>query len=224
MGNTLLLFLLIGTALMYIPISAMAKKNEIVLWKGIAISVILTIVGTLGTFLMYFVENGHFGGTSFFGAVFLVPPVFVLVSVLIRVPYGLVIDMCAVGECIMLALMKVKCLIAGCCTGKIWYYTLEGIPKQYPIREAELINALIIFVILLVMHKKARQKGNLYAWYLLIYGITRFAMNSFRQDTEPFVWILPPGHLWSLLAIVIGIVWLIAMVYKNRKLMHAESK
>lgn len=172
---------------------------------------------------MFFIENGNFNGTSFFGAVLFVPMLFVIVAYILKLPYGITMDMCAAGECVMLALMKVKCMITDCCTGKICAYTSDGVPVYYPVREAEFVNALLIFGVLMLLHRKDSQKGKLYAWYLLVYGATRFALNFFREGTAPFVWILPPGHFWSLIAIVMGVTWLVVMRYKNKRSNNPEN-
>ena len=216
MPTKLLIFLAAGTLLMGIPIVFVARKYGIGIWKSLVATILLTVSGTAGTYLMYYAENGIWGGLSFFGAVFLVPIVFIAVSFILRVPYGKVMDLCAVGECIMLALMKVHCMLGGCCAGRVLFVTDEGMEVIFPSRTAELIVALILFVILLLWALKGKRCGQLYAWYLLLYGSTRFVLNIFREAWVTKEMFLPIGNIWSLVAIVIGFIWLI--VHAKRRI------
>jgi len=210
-------FLAIGTILMGVPICFVAKKYGIRIWKACIATILLTVSGTAGTMLMYYIENGGIGGLSFYGAVFLVPVVFIFISLLLRIPYGEIMDLCAVGECIMLALMKVHCILGGCCIGRVLYTADDGTAVRFPSREVELVVALILFAVLLRWALKKKHSGQLYAWYLLLYGSTRFVLNIFREAWVVKTTLLPIGNIWSLIAIAIGTLWL-AMVRKRAKL------
>lgn len=208
MTPKLILFLTIGTILMGVPICVIAKRYEMHFWKACIATILLTAIGATGTFLMYYIENGIFGGLSFYGAVFLVPIVFALIAWILRVPYGKIMDFCAIGECIMLALMKVHCILGGCCIGRVLYTTEDGTPVLFPSREIELIVALVLFVVLLCWALKKKHLGFLYAWYLILYGGTRFVLNIFRQAWVTKDMWLPYGNIWSLVAIAVGAAWL----------------
>ena len=204
----ILKFLLIGTVAMSIPILLLCKPYKIAWWKGIILTILLTIVGALGTYLMFYIENGYTGGISFYGAVFLVPVGFSIIALILRIPYGRIMDLCAVGECIMLALMKVNCMLGGCCGGRILFLTAAGNEIRFPSRLLELIVALFIFAILLRWAWKQQRTGELYAWYLCIYGATRFVLNIFREEWVTRQMLLPYGNIWSLVAVAIGVLWL----------------
>ena len=217
MTPKLLIFLAIGTILMGVPIAITAKKYEIRLWKACFFTILLTVFGTLGTFLMYYIENGVFGGLSFYGAVFLIPIAFAAVSLILRIPYGKIMDLCAIGECIMLALMKVHCMIGGCCRGRVLFTSAEGKAILFPSREAELIVALMLFAILFSWALKKKNFGQLHAWYFLLYGITRFILNIFREAWVTKEMFLPIGNIWSIVAIIIGCVWLLLFQKSQQK-------
>lgn len=203
----LALFLSIGTVLMAVPIAFVSRKYGISLWKGLIATILLTVFGTLGTFLLYYVENGGIGGTSFYGAVFFVPAAFALVALLLRIPYGRIMDLCAVGECIMLALMKVQCQIYGCCGGRLLFTTGDGVDVYFPSQIAELVVALALFTLLLCWALKGKHRGMLYPWYLVLYGSIRFVLNIFREAWVTKEMLLPFGNIWSLVAIAIGVIW-----------------
>jgi hypothetical protein len=63
-----------GTIGMFILMLLRRKAfPQIKLWKLPIISVLLTIAGVAGAMLMHFIEQGSFGGTSFFGAILFIP-------------------------------------------------------------------------------------------------------------------------------------------------------
>lgn len=193
---------------MLILILIMMRMYRVRMWKGLPVAVILTVTGTIGTYIWFLIECSFFGGRSYFGAVFLVPLAFVYIAKLLRIPYGHLMDFCAPAECVMLAIMKYQCLLDGCCGGKVLYsIALDG-SVVFPSQMAELINAFILMIVLLVMGYFPKNRGKIYGWYLLLYGITRFVLNLLRETATPFLLGLPIGNVWSLLAIFIGFLWL----------------
>lgn len=219
---TLGIFLLVGTIAMFFPIWHIGKKRGLTLWKNVLISILLTISGTVGTLIMYFVETGGFGGISFFGAVFLVPIMFMLIAPLLKVPYREVMDQCAVGECIMLALMKIHCILGGCCKGRILFTKADYTVIRFPSREVEMAVALLIFAVLFYWFIKGKKQGQLYPWYLVIYGVLRFGLNLLREHPKDMKFPLPNGNIWSIVAIVIGVVWLLIIYYRKTDKQYQE--
>ena len=220
----IIIALAIGTGAMFVPIVAMMIRYKEKLWKSVPVSLLLTIAGTLGTYIWFFVEDSTWGGRSYYGAVFLVPIAFLLVARWMRIPYGNLMDYCAPAECAMLAIMKYQCLIDGCCEGRILRVYADGTWLAFPSQIVELINALVIMVVLMVMGYGKKFRGKVYAWYLVIYGITRFILNWFRSGNYPLLLGLPAGNLWSLLAIFIGVLWLLDLKLTITKKTSATDK
>ena len=214
----LVAFLAVGTVLMGVPIIRVAKEYDLRTEKALALTILLTITGTLGTYLMYYAENGNWGGLSFFGAVFLVPIVFLAVSFILQVPYGEAMDLCAIGECIMLALMKIHCMLGGCCKGRLLFVTQSGTEIIFPSRPIELVVALILFYLLYRWAISRKRTSELYAWYLLLYGGTRFVLNFLRADTKTIFFGMAVGGIWALCAVVIGATCLLTRNRFRRKL------
>ena len=203
-----ILALSVGTCAMLVLIAILMKRYGIRLWKSVPVAVALTITGTIGTYIWYFIEASWFGGRSYYGAVFLVPIAFVYFARLMKIPYGELMDFCAPAECVMLAIMKYQCLVDGCCGGKVLLSIAMDGSVVFPSQIVELANALIIMTVLMVMAFTGKWRGKIYPWYLVIYGATRFVLNFLREDTSPLLLCLPAGNLWSLLAIFVGILWL----------------
>lgn len=216
MNPITILVLLVGTFAMMIPMLFQASKYQITKWKIVPTAFVLTVVGTLGTYLWFFVENFAFGGRSFYGAVFLVPVVFWLFAYVIRIPYAQLMDLCAPAECIMLSIMKIKCLIDGCCIGRTLFVTELGEIVRFPSQIVELVAAYVIVWVLLAMSCKTQHRGKIYPWYLILYGASRFVLNFFRDEWAQYNGGIPPfGNIWSVCAVIIGVVWII--LYNKRR-------
>lgn len=208
------LFLLAGTVLMAAVMLLGNRQYRFLHWKVVLSACVLTVVGTAGTKLMVFIENGSWGGFSFYGAVFLVPVGMLLTGRCLRLSGGPLLDLCALGVCIMLALMKVNCLVSGCCGGRILFLRADGTPVRFPSQIVEGAVALLLMLVLLRLLRGGKYEGRIYPCFMVIYGIVRYILN-FLRDTEPVVWILPSGNIWSLLSIVVGVLWLIS-IQKHR--------
>lgn len=219
MSTTVIIILFIGTLAMMVPMYIQARKYGIAKWKIIPLAFILTIIGTLGTYAWFFIENLHFGGRSFYGAVFIVPIVFLILPFVIKIPYGQLMDLCAPAECIMLSIMKVQCLVSGCCAGRILYNDELGEIVRFPSQAVELIAAYVIAIALLMMSHKPQHKGKIFPWYLILYGASRFVLNFLREEWQHYDGGLPPyGTIWSVLAVIIGIVWIISYNKKHKEI------
>lgn len=203
-----ILFLSIGTGAMLIPMLFMAKKYCITRWKTILSSLLLTVTGTAGAYIWFAIENGYFAGWSFYGAMYLVPLLFLAVAKLVRIPYGDLMDLSAPAECVMLIIMKYKCMVDGCCGGRVLYTTAEGVDVIFPSQVTEAVNAILIAVLLMIMARNPKNRGTLFPWYMVIYGTTRFILNLFRAEEAVFLLGMTAGNVWSVLAVIVGAVWL----------------
>lgn len=200
---------------MLIVMLYLRKFYELKLWKTAALSVLLTLAGTIGTKLLFWIENGSFSGVSFFGAIFFAPILMTLVAVVLKVPVGMVLDICAPAECMMLTLMKVSCLTSGCCKGRI-LGMIEDIQIRFPSRIVEMIASFLIMLFLIRLIKKNEHRNEIYACYMISYGVVRFFLNLFRETTA-FIWKLPAGNFWSIVSIICGLAIIYCMRNKNCK-------
>lgn len=205
MGTQRILIICSGTIGMLILM--LLRRNRfphIKLWKYPVTSVLLTIAGVAGAMLMFYIESGKFGGTSFFGAILFIPILLLLPALALGISFGTMMDLCAPAECLMLAFMKLDCLMSDCCIGKY----LPALQLQFPSQIVEMVTILIIMLLLIRLENSGNHKGQLYGYYLIFYGFTRFILNWFRYGLTPFVWILPAGNFWSIVALAAGLIWL----------------
>lgn len=198
---------IIGLGAVAMFLSMLLRKKQfpqVAIWKMVLLTLWLTITGVLGTMILAYIELGEFGGTSFYGAVFLVP-ILILPAMLMRITYRDILNLCAPAECAMLLVMRFDCLDKGCCFGRY----LPALEFQFPSQIAEMVVAITIMITLIQMHRKDRQV-QLYPWYMILYGVCRFILQGFRYGgTDPWVLGLSQGHLWSLVSMAIGTVWLL---------------
>lgn len=214
--------LTLGAAAMFATMFVSRRMYQVSAAKCLAFTVILTFAGVLGAKIMYFIESGkNFSGESFYGALFFAPLLMMAAAKLFRTPVSVVLDLCAPAECVMLALLKIRCTIAGCCGGKILCVTQTG-EIRFPSQIVETVTALVLMVLLLLLMRRPKYRGCIYPVYMVLYGTTRFILNCMR-DVTPVVWILAIGHIWSLLSVVVGAVVLIRLSGK-RKVCHEENK
>lgn len=102
----------------------------------------------------------------------------------------------ALGHCFG----RLGCFAAGCCWGReagsfplavtftsLKANSLTGIPLHIPLYPTQLFEAalnLCSFLILMVLYKKRKFKGQVIAMYILNYSVIRFAVEYFRGDPD----------------------------------------
>lgn len=222
MGGTFDTLLIVGMIVMGVPMTLCAVRYGIAWWKGIITTVLLTVFGLIGTILIFYVETGRFGGTSFFGAVFFVPIAFALVSLILRMPYTKVLDLCTIGLCVTMALLRFNCRMSGCCGGRVLFGDLRFPSQMVELTVGLGLAALFVYWI----YRKPCFHGIIYPWFMVLYGAIRSVLNFLRQEwvdhlelAKPF----PRGMIWSALSLVIGSVWL-CLVYRHRQRKAKISK
>lgn len=165
--------------------------------ETLLVTLLLAICGVTGTKLLYILENWRevvesgltLGGMSFFGAVFLIPPLMTVLGRLFGLKPGQSLDACAPCVAVMIACMRFGCFLNGCCGG--WEMALKSVRFHWPTQAMESIGDFCILGLLLQMEETAAHPGRRYAVFLVGYGILRFFV-EFLRDT-PKEW-LGLGH------------------------------
>lgn len=197
----------LGSLAMFVSMLLQRKEYpQVAVWKMFILVLWLTVTGVAGTMILAYIETGNFGGTSFYGAIFMVP-VLIAPAMLMKIGYRDILNLCAPAEAAMLFVMRFDCLDKGCCVGRY----IPQLEFQFPNQIAEMVVALSVMAILMRILKKDRTAW-LYPRYMILYGICRFLLQGFRYGgTNPWALGLSAGHLWSLVSITIGTVWLLAI-------------
>ena len=193
---------------------------QIPFWKVLIIGVSITVSADLGAHLMGFVELGIWSGRSIYGGLFFTPLFMWLVAKLIRVSYADVMDLSAPGGLILISLLKLRCYFDGCCYGRI-IYSNYGPSFRFPSQIVECVTALILAAIIVLMLRKRKWRGTLCAYFFVLYGSTRFILNFFRA-TRPWFGPFASGTIWSVVAVVIGIAWI--LLYRRKQAIQISAK
>ena len=168
-----------------------------------------SLFGIAGLYVMYFIENGEFGGISFFGAFFFGPIGVLLSSYLVKLSKDAIeymMDIAVPAVCIALCVNKVNCAISGCCRGYIMTVLENGQKVRFPSQLVESGVALLTMLLFIWFIRKGLLKGHLYALYMVVYGVERFILTFFRDNSQ--ITGLPMGQIWSLVSFVIGASYL----------------
>ncbi|MFW6415309.1 MAG: prolipoprotein diacylglyceryl transferase [Thermodesulfobacteriota bacterium] len=114
------------------------------------------------------------------------------------------------------AVGRIGCLMAGCCYGKTcslpWALKFTNpdslAPTGIALHPTQIYHSLagvITFSLLLFFRKKLQSSGQLFALFMILYGIFRFGIEFFRGDYRGFVWIISTTQLLAMGLILLGI-------------------
>jgi phosphatidylglycerol---prolipoprotein diacylglyceryl transferase len=146
-----------------------------------------------------------------------------------RLPFWKVLDAFAPGVAIGQAVGRQGCFAAGCCWGRPtdvpWgvefgeaAHAITGVPTGvhlHPTQLYESFAALVIFLLLYWLHRRKRFDGQVIAAYAVLYGLTRFTIEFFRDDPRGDIGGLTTltglstSQLISLLVVAGGVVFLL---------------
>lgn len=209
-------YIIAGIIAFFLMVARKKKYPQIPVWKMAVMMIWVTVTGIVALKLLYLIENGEFGGDAWFGTV-LFMPVFMIPMVLLKIPYKKVMNLYAPTQTLEFSIGKIDCYLSGCCFGKY----LPNLEMQFPSQIVDFVIGIAVTAILLwIEHRKP--KTQLYPLLMVIYGAARFAADWFRYVAKPWKWILPPTIIWSLLSILFGVIWLIA-IRKNQNSISVQK-
>lgn len=110
-----------------------------------------------------------------------------------RLPVWKTADILAPSIALGQSIGRIGCFFAGCCYGKVCHYWWcitfthpESLaPKGVPLHPVQLYataNAFLIYVVLTKLRRRKKFEGELFWLYILLYAITRSAIEFFRGD------------------------------------------
>jgi phosphatidylglycerol:prolipoprotein diacylglycerol transferase len=119
---------------------------------------------------------------------------------------------------------RLGCFSAGCCYGAAsdlpWAVTFRHpetlAPPGVPLHPTQLYSAaanLLIFLFLWGLRKRKRFAGQLFSFYLLLYGLSRFVVEGFRGDFRgsTVLDLLSISQVLGLCSAVVGLLGLILL-------------
>lgn len=151
-----------------------------------------------------------------------------------QLPWWKTADACAPGIALGNFFGRQGCFAAGCCWGKPtnlpWGvrfselgHEITGVPVGVPLHPTQLYESfamLIVFFLLLWLHKRRSFNGQVILLYALLYSVIRFTIEFFRDDPRGDLLGLTTATGLStsqLISIVVGLVALVLLIVRWRK-------
>lgn len=140
-----------------------------------------------------------FGSISTYGVYLFCPAAVLLAARAAGKDGGRWLDMFALYALPSLFLMRVNCLLSGCCVGR--YITADG--PRWPVRQAEMAFYGVFLIVLLRREKAGAPEGTAFPLLAAVYGAFRFAAEWFREGSGGSL--IHLAHVWSMMAVIIGL-------------------
>jgi len=136
-----------------------------------------------------------------------------------KLPFFAFTDFTIPGLVLGQAFGRVGCFFAGCCYGmecespiSIVFPAGGVAPAGVPLLPTQLMEAGFLFlltILLVVLLKKKKPFGTVSGWYMVLYGVWRFAIEFFRRDERGFVGALSTSQFISIFIFLGGVALLV---------------
>lgn len=127
------------------------------------------------------------------------------------------VDLCIPQVAVAQGIGRIGCFLAGCCYGAptnlpigvifpnhVMPAHLQGV-KVLPTQLFSSAGDLVIAGILYLLTGKAKHKGDIGAFYMILYGVGRFAIEFFRSDYRGNVGFLSTSQFISIFIVAAGV-------------------
>lgn len=217
MKKIVIIFLLISAILRVILGYLQKDIWKIKTWKYFVIVPVMTVMGSLGAKTASWLAYGLFSGTRLYGTVLAVAICGALLAILLCIPFRDLYGFSSVGTWLSVAVMKVPCIIEGCCAGRVLFVNGAGERILFPSQIAESVGAALFFWWFYRLSRTKYPHGAMYPLLMVWYGVYRYAADWLRghpMEQSPFVLWLPAGRFFSLIIFAIGLVSLYLVLKK----------
>ena len=158
-------------------------------------------------------------GINFVRMIYLAGLYFWLLAKLFKDPYGDVSDFLTIKGAFFFGIVKFGCIFPGCCQGYPFAWGIYSNASNaicFPIQIIESLTLLLIGLLLLWMVKRNIGQGKLYAWFLVIFGSTRFVFEFFRDNTK--IWLnISELAIHAFIAVIVGAIVLFITKKKDQR-------
>ena len=202
-------FWLLGAIAVLVIGYVVGKKRGFDFAKSVLYIVCAIILGYLLLWATSWVfGGGEVNGLNFVRIVTYLPvPVWILTR-LFKDDFGAVTDFIAPLVAIFHGVTHIGCIFPGCCHGypSEWgIFSNEAGVVCFPNQPMEAFSSIFIGIVLLYMLIKGYQRGKIYAWYLVLFGGTRFGW-EFLRDNDKIWFGISELAFHALTSFLIGII------------------
>ena len=187
-------------------------------YKFFIIAPMMSIVGALGAKTASYIAYGRFSGTRLYGTVLAIAIFGAVLAIMLCIPYRELYGFSSLGTWLSITVMKVPCILKGCCAGRILFTNSSGEQVLFPSQIAETVVAALFFIWFYRLSKTKYPHGALFPLMMVWYGIYRYAFDWMRGhplEQSPFFMWIPAGRFFSLLILVIGLISLYLILKKK---------
>ncbi len=213
--NSLWILLGFATLVSFWWLTHFKEKLKLKWYASLITALIHTVLGVLAVKVFAFLESSGkagFGSMSLFGAVFGMPVLYLIGSLVFKRKPSDVFDVFTFATVIALFCARINCIVSGCCLG---IELSNG--SRVPTREIELVFYFILLNILLAKVPKDKLYGRAYPLFMMSYGLFRFIIEFFRETNRVYFGVFHIAHLWATVSFIIGIVLFIVITKRHNK-------
>lgn len=193
------------------------KKFNISLKKMLLIYIVFSMVGLVGACVGSFISGGSIEGRRLYGLMLFDTIALLIMSKLLRIEIGQLGDFIAVPIMATCVSAKIDCLMNNCCRGFVMN-PHAGESIRFPSAIIEMVIWSIFVVLLLLIERKRHATGVLWPISLIWFGTVRYLVDFFREGSggsELLLGLMSGAQFWSLIALLIGLVFLFVVLRKK---------
>lgn len=130
------------------------------------------------------------GGFAYFGALFFSILFLWVYAVLKKTPFSTLLDYSMPFLMLSQAFVRIGCLLAGCCYGKMTngffgiVFKVAGGGARHPTQGYEALLLVVIYVFARLVYERSSSRGGVTSLYaLILYGVGRFCIEYLRVDS-----------------------------------------
>ena len=221
--HELVIFLIIMLPFLFLWLMRFEKKLAIHWKTALLVACGHIVFGWLSSRLMGLIEVGFdvekAAKMRLYGSVFVLPLLYYLWAKKTKREINLVMDFAAICVILGLFLGRLNCFKTSCCQGML--IVADG-TLRWPIRELEMLFYILFIAIYAGKIQKRKTHGEVYPIYMIAYGILRFLCEFVREEYTTQVGFLHLAHVWSILSIAAGAIWL-CLLNRKRKLIPRKK-
>jgi phosphatidylglycerol:prolipoprotein diacylglycerol transferase len=215
----------------------LSKREGIESQKVVDTAFWSVIAGLIGARLFFFLYNPQYakpiyrvlfiweGGLVWYGGVLFGALTALYFIRKYKIPLWKFADVVSIALSVGLGFGRIGCTMAGCCYGKVCHSPISIVfkdphsaaPLGVPLCPTQPISSLANFLIALVLYlvyRKRKFPGQVFALYLVLYGLFRFFIEFLRATPKEVLGLLSNNQLISIIMVLAGLTLL---EYRRRK-------
>jgi len=200
------------------------------------------VAGFVGARLFFFLYNPQYahpwyrvfffweGGLVWYGGVIFGAAVAAYFIVKRKIPVWKFADIVAIALSVGLGFGRIGCTMAGCCYGKVCHAPFaivftnphSAAPLNVPLYPTQPISSAANFLIALILYliyRRRKVPGEVFGFYLILYGLFRFLIEFWRATPKEILGTFSNNQVISIIMVATGIF----IVLYRRKSQEATS-